>query len=66
MRRAQHYIDNVGKLGYHYWERIEHMFDPLVWGKQPERQQYLLAPHAKLFLVSVRSGEWHIGNAMRD
>ena len=66
VRGAQHDVDDLGKLRHDIRECVEHMFNSLVRRQQPEGQQHLLSAHAKLFLVTVRGGEWHVGDTMRD
>ena len=40
------------------------MFNPLVWRKEPEREQYQPAFHSELVLVIIRIDKRDIGNAM--
>ena len=45
---------------------VEHIFDPLVRRKQPEREQHHLAFHTELVLEIGRIDKTYVGNAMRD
>ena len=63
MRSAQHDIHDVRKLHHYIWERNQHMLDPLVRRKQPERKQPFYPLHAKLILVILWGHEWYVGNA---
>ena len=66
MGGAQDDINNVGKLRQNVRQGVEHIFDPLVRRKQPEREQHHPAFHAELVLEMGRIDKTYIGNAMRD
>ena len=66
VRGAQNDVDDIGKLRHEFRKRVEHVFDAFVRRKQSESQQHLLALHAKLVLVKIRSNKRDVGNAMRN
>ncbi len=66
MRLAQHDIDGIGKFPDDVRQRAQRILDALVRREQAEREQHLLARHAKLVLEIIWVGERHVGNAVRD
>ena len=47
-------------------EGIEHICNPLVRRKQPEREQHHFSFHAELVFEIGRIDKPYVGNAMRD
>ena len=66
MGGAQHDIDDVGKLGQDFRQRLQHMLDSLVGREQAEGEQHQPAFHAELILVEIGVHERDIGDAVGD
>ena len=59
MRRAQHDIDEVRKLGQNFRQRVEHMLNAFVRREQTKRQQHQPPLDSKFIFIKV-----HVGNPM--
>ena len=64
MGRACDYVNHILVLRQDLRQRLNHVFDSLIRGKQAERKQYCFSFHVKTVLVEVGIQEWQIGNAV--
>src|SRR4029077_21058626 len=60
------YVNDIGKLAYDCWQRVEYVFDTLVWREKAKGEQDGAPFHTKFVLRIIRIGKGHVGNAVRD
>jgi hypothetical protein len=66
MGSARDNIDNVLVLRQDLGQSTNHIFNPFVWGEQPECKQDRLAFDTEAVLIEVGIQKREIGNAMRN
>ena len=66
MSRAKNYVNDIGKLAYDCWQRVEYVSDTLVWREKAKGEQDGAPFNTKFVLIIIRIGKGNVGNAVRD